>query len=140
MNIRKINLLGFILLMLLVFVSFYLFKRIFVPNLANEEISAVTMTMLESRDMEKTVTGRDDINRFVFYFNALELEYSIFGNDEQDWKMMIGYEGEKEGRILITSDRVRLNRSWYKTDPEDLERVKGLYSEFDYPIAEINPQ
>lgn len=138
MNNRKINLLGFILLMLLVFVSFYLFKRIFVPNFEKEDIATVTMTLLESRTMEKTVTGRDDINRFVTHFNALDLEYSVFGNDEQDWKMMIGFEGEKEGRILVTSDRVRLNRSWYKADPEDLERLKTLYTEFNYPLAEIN--
>lgn len=139
MNNRKINILGFILLMLLVFVSFYLFKTIFVPNLAREDISQMNMTMVESRDMEKTVTGRDDINRFVFYFNALELEYSVMGNDEQDWKMLVGLEGEKEDRILITSDRIRLNRSWYKADPEDLELLKGLYNEFNYPIAEITP-
>jgi uncharacterized protein YpmB len=139
MNNRKINILGFILLMLLVFVSFYLFKTIFVPNLAREDISQMTMTMVESRGMEKTVTGRDDINRFVFYFNALELEYTVMGNDEQDWKMLVGLEGEKEDRILITSDRIRLNRSWYKADPEDLELLKGLYSEFNYPIAEITP-
>ena len=137
MNIRRINILGFILLILLVFVSFYLFKRVFVPNLENEDISAVTMTMLESRNMEKTVTGRDDIKKFVFYFNALELEYAFFGNDEQDWQMLVGLEGEKDGRILITLDRVRLNRSWYKTDPEDLERVKNLFSEFDYPLTQI---
>lgn len=140
MNNRKINILGFILLMLLVFVSFYLFKRIFVPNLANEDISTVTMTMVESRNMEKTVIGRDDINRFVFYFNALELEYTVLGNDEQDWKMLIDFEGEKEGKILVTSDRVRLNRSWYRADPEELERLKSLYTEFDYPVAEINVQ
>lgn len=140
MNNRKINLLGFILLMLLVFVSFYLFKRIFVPNLVHEDISAVTITLLETRTMEKTVTGRDDIRKFVSIFNALELEYSIFGNDEQDWKMMVGFEGEKEGKILITSDRVRLNRSWYKTDPEDLEWLKNLYPEFNYPLEEINAQ
>lgn len=139
MNNRKINILGFILLMLLVFVSFYLFKTIFVPNLAREDISQMDMTMVESRNMEKTVTGRDDINRFVFYFNALELEYTVLGNDEQDWKMMVGLEGEKEDRILITSDRIRLNRSWYKADPEDLDLLKGLYNEFNYPIAEIKP-
>ena len=140
MNNRKINILGLILLMLLVFVSYYLFKSIFVPNLAREDISQLTMTMVESRNMEKAVTGRDDINRFVFHFNALELEYTVLGNDEQDWKMLVGLEGEKEGRILITSDRVRLNRSWYKADTEDLELLKGLYNEFNYPIAEITAE
>lgn len=132
----QLNIINAALLVLLLAVAYVMFRNIVTPELKVEEINSVTLTIKASEDVEKRVTGADDLRRFVKVFNSIDLKYSPFGGNPDDWAMMVEVNGDETLDMLVKSDMIKVGKSWYKADREKMTELLFLYPEFIYPAIE----
>lgn len=129
----QLNIINACLLVSLIAVAYVMFRNIVTPELKAEEVTSVTMAISATGDVEKRVTGADDLRRFIKVFNSIDLRYSPLGGDPEEWAMKVQVQVDERLDILVQDDMIRVGKAWYKADREKISELLFLYPEFSYP-------
>ena len=129
----QLNIINACLLVSLIAVAYVMFRNIVTPELKAEEVTSVTMAISATDDIEKRITGADDLRRFIKVFNSIDLRYSPLGGDPEEWAMKVQVQVDERLDILVQDDMIRVGKAWYKADREKISELLFLYPEFSYP-------
>lgn len=129
----QLNIINACLLVSLIAVAYVMFRNIVTPELKAEEVTSVTMAISATHDMEKRITGADDLRRFIKVFNSIDLRYSPLGGNPEEWAMKVQVQVDERLDILVQDDMIRVGKAWYKADREKISELLFLYPEFSYP-------
>lgn len=133
----QLNIINSFLLVSLIAVAYVMFRNIVTPELKAEEAASLTMTISASGDVEKHVTGADDLRRFIKVFNSIDLRYSPMGGNPEEWAMKVRVNADETLDILVQDDMIRVGKTWYKADREKINELLFLYPEFGYPAVKV---
>lgn len=129
----QLNIINAFLLVSLIAVAYVMFRNIVTPELKAEEVASVTMAISATDDVEKHVTGADDLRRFIKVFNSIDLRYAPLGGNEEEWAMKVQVQVDEKLDILVQEDMIRVGKAWYKADRAKINELLFLYPEFSYP-------
>lgn len=126
---KKIIILLFISILIILVVKYISTK----PTLHEENIKSITIATLPSPPKVKKITRKEDIAKFVNYYNQIKGKPLILRafQSQKGWELLIKIDDGTHTLTLIGNE-IEVDGHWFVVDDEVKENVKKLYNDFDY--------
>ena len=130
-----------LLLAIILFVGMLLGYRyvIYKPNLDANNIKKLLITALPSPPKGKNVTSKDDIEKFVTFFNTIKLNPTS-DQSSKGWEIRILAEGAKMNTIYFVGNKLCFNGVWYSIEDKKIDEMRKLYYSFNYQEESVYNQ
>ncbi len=104
------------------------------PKLEPEKITRFTISALPSPPKEKTVTNKEDIQKFSDYFNSLRLYPEVAISVPAGASVWIKTTGNLyTHQITATGHIIQFDSRTYRSDYDVAAKLRQIYQSFDYP-------
>ena len=127
---KSITVLSVLVMIGLVF-CFFFFQT---PSLDEGKIDTLTIATLPAPPKQKTITQKEDIQKFVTLFNSLQLS-PTFGilrpAGTTCWIKTFGETYTHE--IIITGNILQFDKRTYYVNRDIFSSIQELYQSFEYP-------
>lgn len=128
---RRRQIIIFLLIVLFCVLSFLYFQT---PKLETNKITQLTISSLPSPPMQKTITRKEDIQKFVDYFNSLYLFPNLSVSVPSGTSVWVKTSGNLyTHQITVTGDIIQFDRRNYQSTKDISAELRELYRSMDYP-------
>lgn len=102
------------------------------PRLDGKSIDELSITVLPSPPKVKNVTSKDDVEKFVLFFNSIKTK-RILLETAKGWQIKVQTKGSQKHTIYFIGEKLYFDGNWYSISSNQLNEMNKLYQSFNYP-------
>lgn len=130
----------FLIVAIIFVVILLLYKYVInTPRLDVKNIKEMSITALPSPPKVKNVTNKEDIEKFVIFFNSIKVNTAI-DQTSKGWQIRIQTNGAQTHTIYFMGNKLSFDGVWYSIEDRQLDEMNKLYQSFNYPEENIYNQ
>lgn len=107
-------------------------------NIDSTKINNITIKALKATAPPKSkyIDKEKDVDKVIEFINSIDKK-KVEQEDINGWEFWIENKGIEKYSITFIGNKMKINKTWYKINANELKKLRELYNELDYKETPI---